>query len=370
MHPRDRYLNTLRGLPADRVPLELAGFQFASREAVDAHPDPLHREIAHRVFDEQVYFETVPSYINRYLVTAPQRIQTVDTTLPNGNVRTEGMIETPRGDLTFVTVYSPESDTSWTVKYPVESREELRWLAAVPWELPVGAGPPDPLDAPADLDRRGVRVTRISSPFVCVAGAMSFERFLTMTATDMDLIVELTEMCRLRTLDVLGVLLSRPGIELVWIGGSEWVTPPMASPATYSLLVQEQERSLIDYVHDHGDAVVQIHCHGRIRHALGRTIERGADYTEPCEPPPLGDITLAEAKAVADGRITLGGNIECRTLAAGSEEEAEVAVRAAFDGGRERLVLRPTEGPSPMMREQEYRNYQRLVDLWEELSGM
>ena len=47
----------------------------------------------------------------------------------------------------------------------------------------------------------------------------------------------------------------------------------------------------------------------------------------------------------------------------------EAAVREAFEGGKERFVLRPTEDPSPRMSEQEYRNYARLVDVWEEISA-
>jgi hypothetical protein len=368
MKPKDRYLATLRGGVADRVPLELAGCQFSSHDKIDAHPDPYRRELAHRVFDEQTFYVDVPSFVNRYLVTAPQFIHTVDTPLPGGNTLTEGAIATPRGPLTFITEYSPVSDTSWTLKYPVESHDDLDALASVPWELPVDLAPPDPASFPADFDTRGIASTRVSSPFVCVSGAMSFESFLAMTATDLGLLVELTEMCRLRTIDVLEVLLSEPGLELIWLGGSEWVTAPMARPETYDALVQEQERSLIEYVHDNSAAVVQVHCHGRVRHALQRTIERGADYTEPCEPPPLGDITLAEAKALSDGRITLGGNIECRILAIEDEEAVEAAVRTAFEGGKERFVLRPTEDPSPTMSEQEFRNYARLVDVWEELA--
>jgi hypothetical protein len=368
MNAKDRYVRTLRGYPTDKVPLELAGFQFASREAVDAHPDPLRREIAHRVFEEQTFYVDVLSYVNRYLVTQPQRIHAVDEPLPNGNTRTQGTIDTPDGPLTFVTEYSPVSDTSWTLKYPVETRQDLRWLASVPWELPEGLAPPDPSDLPPDFERRGIASTRVSSPFVCVSGAMSFQSFLAMTATDLSLVEELTEICRQRILDVLRVLLSKPGLELVWLGGSEWVTAPMASPRVYDTLVQEQERSLIAYIHEQSDALVHVHCHGRVRHALQRTIERGADYTEPCEPPPLGDITLAEAKALAGGRITLGGNVECRILAIETEDAVEQAVREAFEGGKERFVLRPTEAPSPMMSKQEYRNYQRLVDVWEDLS--
>ncbi|NQT53813.1 hypothetical protein HQ576_17280, partial [bacterium] len=202
---------------------------------------------------------------------------------------------------------------------------------------------------------------------VCVAGMMPYEMFLELSLTDPALVLDLTETCRERILDVLRVLFSKPGIEYVWMGGSEWVTPPMGSPALYDALVQEQERSIIGFCHQHG-AVVHVHCHGNVRHALGRSIERGADYTEPVEPPPDGDITLAEAKAMADGHITLGGNIEARVVCHGSEAEVEEAVRAAFEGGKQRFVLAPTEGPSPTISDREYRNWMKMIDVWEELS--
>ena len=199
---------------------------------------------------------------------------------------------------------------------------------------------------------------------------MDYEMFLGMCATDLPLIKELTAICQERTLDMLSVLLAKPGIEHVWMGGSEWITPPMASPRVYDELVQEQERTVIDYIHGHSDAIVQVHCHGHGRHALQRCIERGADYTEPVEPPPDGDVTMAEAKAMSAGRITLGGNIECRVLCNESEETTEAAVRAAFEGGKERFVLRATEAPSPVMSEREFRNYMRVVDVWEELAAI
>ena len=140
----------------------------------------------------------------------------------------------------------------------------------------------------------------------------------------------------------------------------------------YDFLVQEQERSLIRFIKERSDgkALVHVHCHGRVRHALPRTIERGADYTEPMEPPPDGDITMEEGKAVAGGRITLGGNIEARVLHHGRLEEVEKACLAAFAGGKQRFVFRPTEGPSPVMSPVEFRNYQRMIDMWEELSPL
>ena len=368
MTPRERMMTTLRGGVADRVPMELPGLQFATRDGIGRHPDPLRREIAHRVFDEMFYTIPVNSFINRHLVTPQQRFSSRTEALPNGHRRTHGTIDTPKGHLTFATEYSPEANTSWQVKYPVETMEDIKKIQSVPWERPARLAPFAPTNLPADFESRGIVQTRISSPMVCVAGMMSYEWFLELALTEPALIAELTETCRVRILDVLEVLLEQPGIEYVWMGGSEWVTPPMASPRLYDALVQEQERSIIDYVHQHSDAVVHVHCHGHVRHALERTIERGADYTEPVEPPPDGDITLAEAKQISDGRITLGGNVECRILTNEPEGTVEQAVYEAFEGGKERFVLRPTEAPSPQLDEKEYRNWQRMIDVWEDLS--
>jgi len=131
------------------------------------------------------------------------------------------------------------------VKYPVETDADIEAIASVPWGSPERLAPPDTGHLPEGFEVRGILDTRISSPFVCVAGMMRYERFLELTITQPDLIGELTEICRRRILEVLEDLFSKPGIEYVWMGGSEWVTPPMASPAIYDMLVQEQEQSII-----------------------------------------------------------------------------------------------------------------------------
>ncbi len=367
MNPRERLLTTLRGGVADRVPLVLPGFEFASREAIETHPDPRRRVLAHRVFDQVSCRVQVPSHMNRYLITPPQRIHSKTTVLGNGYYETHGVIDTPRGDLTFTTQSDPVSGTTWTLEYPVKTLQDIDKIASIPWELPEDLAPPSEVPPP-DFSTRGILETRISSPFVCVAGMMTFEWFLELALTEPDLIDELTEVCRRRTLDVLDVLFSEPGIECLWMGGSEWVTPPMASPRIYDRLVQKQERSLIQHVKaKREDVIVHIHCHGSVRHALQRTIERGADYTEPIEPPPDGDITMTEAKALAAGRITLGGNIECRILCNGTPDDVEAAVQAAYQGGTHRFVLRPTDLPSPMMDEREAANWERMVATWEKM---
>ena len=368
MTPRNRMLKTTRGETADRVPLELAGFHYQSRAGVEKVADPLRRDIAERIFDESDYRATHPSHINRSLATPPQRMRHETKSLPNGETESRTIIDTPKGELTAIRRTVRSAGTSWQVKYPVETRDDIDKIASVPWELPSGLAPPDANKLPDDSEERLILSTTISSPFVCVAGMMDYQWFLELCATDMPLMKELTEICRQRVLDCVKALLSGPGIDYVWLGGSEWVTPPMASPRVYDELVQEQERDVISYIHDNSDAVVHVHCHGHVRDALPKVIERGGDYLEPVEPPPDGDITMAEAKEQADGRVTLGGNVECRLLCNEPADTVEAATRAAFEGGKRRFVLRPTEGPSPRLTEREHANYMRMIDVWEELS--
>jgi uroporphyrinogen-III decarboxylase len=198
---------------------------------------------------------------------------------------------------------------------------------------------------------------------------MPFQTFLELCATELDLLLELSEECMQRTLRVLDVLLAERSVDYVFIGGCEWLTPPMGSPRLYEQLVQRFEAPLIARAHQ-GGAVVHVHSHGKVRSTLEMVVQRGADFFEPVEPPPDGDISFAEAKALVRGRMTLGGNIEARIIELGEADEVEQAVRNAFAGGKERMVLKPTSEPIRTLTPRMMDNYHRLVDVWKDLSPL
>ena len=198
---------------------------------------------------------------------------------------------------------------------------------------------------------------------------MSYEYFLELCATEFELMRELAAECMRRNMDLLDVVLAGDNVDYVWMGGCEWLTPPMGSPRLYEELVQAFEQPLIERMHA-GGAISHVHCHGNVRSTLELAVARGADYFEPVEPPPDGDIPFAEAKALAGGRITLGGNIEARILENGSADDVETATRATFEGTRERMVLATTAGPLGTMSERTLANYHRMLDVWEELSPL
>ena len=250
------------------------------------------------------------------------------------------------------------------MEYPVEKPEDLEKLRSVPWSVPEG------LDAPTvgHADRSIVRLA-VSSPFVCVAGSMTFQSFLELCATDLPLVRELTEVCAGRIMATLDHMLGGRQVDYLWIGGCEWLTPPMGSPKLYAELVQPYEAAIIERAHAAG-AAVHVHCHGNVRTTIESVIDRGGNFLEPVEPPPDGDITMAEAKVLAGGRITLGGNIEARVIELEGADAVEQAVREAFRGGKERMVLKCTEGLIRRMTPRMVANYHRLIDVWEELSPM
>lgn len=365
MNPRDRYLGCVRGEPVDRVPLTLEGLKYATREALAEEPDALKRDVAERIFDFTHYDHLHPAPTNRCLVTPAQRMRVVGEERRNGTVITTTEIDTPKGKLTAIRGRNATSNTSWHIKHPVESLEDIEKIRSVPWERPPGLRAPEPNRVPDGFEQRGIHRLGVSCPMVCVAGMMPRAFFLELCITEPDLLLELTEICLERILDILEVVLSNGVVEYVWMGGSEWLTPPMASPETYRALVQPQEARIIARVHEAG-AVCHVHCHGNVRAILDMVIARGADYFEPVEPPPDGDITFAEAKERVAGRMTLGGNIEARVLEKADVGTVAQAAYAAFEGRTERMVLRTSAGPICAFDETMHRNYHRLIDVWEE----
>ena len=102
---------------------------------------------------------------------------------------------------------------------------------------------------------------------------------------------------------------------------------------------------------------------------MQQVIERGADLFEPVEPPPDGDITFKEAKALAQGQMTLAGNIEAHLLINGTSDEIREAVAAAFEGGKERMILSQSAAlTEAVLTKKTVENFHAMIDAWETLS--
>ena len=129
---------------------------------------------------------------------------------------------------------------------------------------------------------------------------------------------------------------------------------------------------MIDLIHEAGGRV-HCHCHGSIGKIFGDFVDMGIDVLHPFEAPPMGDITPAEAKAMARGKLCLEGNIQIADMYEHTpeqiREQTESLIRTAFDD-QKGLIVAPTA--SPYIRgagEKCFPQYRAMIDTVLEWKG-
>lgn len=210
---------------------------------------------------------------------------------------------------------------------------------------------------------KGLPMVSIPDPLCCVAELFDFQDFLLYAISHGKEVEALLELFLERLLVYVEHAL-RLGIGPVYrIYGPEYATPPYLTPDHFRRFVVKYTKPLIDLIHKYG-MYVRIHCHGKISKVLDDICALGPDMLEPVEPPPQGDITLAEAHRREAGEFCLLGNIELVTLETASPEEVERLVKEAIDVSRfQRFVLMPTASPiNADLQARTLRNYEVMIE--------
>ena len=99
--------------------------------------------------------------------------------------------------------------------------------------------------------------------------------------------------------------------------------------------------------------------------AWGRVSKVGVNCLNPIEPPPNGDVTLAQARAVVGDRMCLEGNIEADDLFRGTPARIRALVRQAIEEARGGpFILCPTSGfmEWPVCNPEKVANYLALIE--------
>ena len=69
-------------------------------------------------------------------------------------------------------------------------------------------------------------------------------------------------------------------------------------PEAFDEYIVPYDRKIIGRLKEYG-LPINMHCHGKVRHALECMVEMGVGSTDPVEPPPAGDVTFAQAREIA-----------------------------------------------------------------------
>lgn len=290
----------------------------------------------------------------------------------NGDIsRTTRICHTPKGDLRSITQVDRQVYTTWQVEHWCKSTDDVDKALSVPYEPAIF----DPSDYPrvrAELGEDGIIVSSVADPAYLAADLMSFQDFLLWAATDTGHYASTVAQIAERVMENLRRQLACCPVEMIRICGPEYMTPPFLPPAMFARFMVPYVRQMTGLIHQHG-VKVRLHCHGKINRVLPLFFETGCDATDPCEPPPDGDLELDAVKrqCLAHG-VSVWGNIELKLLEHGTPQEvrAEVAriMRQAREGGG--LVLMPTAAPINIpLSAQTEENYRAFIEAGREFGA-
>jgi len=142
-------------------------------------------------------------------------------------------------------------------------------------------------------------------PFSLTAVLLGIEAACMLFLDDPDFARELMEFFTGTVIEV-GRELHRHGIDALRIGGA-WTS--VLGPGFYEQFVLPWHRRMSDALRDTGVLTV-LHCCGHVNAMLESFAKAGWDALEPLTPPPLGNVTLAEAKRRVGGTVCLKGNLD------------------------------------------------------------
>jgi uroporphyrinogen-III decarboxylase len=276
---------------------------------------------------------------------------------------TEQVYHTPKGDLRRVTKVIDGVHTTWEVEHLCKSLEDVEKALSVPYE-PVAYEAGEGAGVERELGDRGIVMGDASDALCSVAPLMEFGEYTVWAMTEPEHFQRTLDRVHERVMENLRRKLRTCVSPLYRICGCEYATPPFLPPESFARFVAPYVREIAELVHAHG-AKARIHCHGRIGRVLDMILDTGVDAIDPCEPPPDGDIELADVKRRAGSRLCIFGNIEVKLLESGSGDDVEREVKRAMDAAKRGggFVLSPSDSVygSPLPKKTE-ENYLRFID--------
>ncbi len=288
----------------------------------------------------------------------------VEKQADDGGHRIIARLHTERGVLRQV-VRQPAGQPAYCTEHLLKTDEDVDKylsLAHEPGEVDL-----TPAEEMYDkVGEQGLAYLEYDDPLLAVANLFNYEEFTLRCAQGSAAIKQLLDCHFQRSKAELSALLKQAAGKdfLFYCCGPELATPPMLPPRLFGDLVTVYQIQLVDMIHQAGH-LVSIHCHGKVRTVLDEFLEIGPDVLEPVEPPPQGDITLAEALNRVDGRICLMGYIQDQDLytAAPGEIAAKVKEIKELVAGRSGYIMTPTCTPFMHPPTDQYvRNYIEFVE--------
>jgi hypothetical protein len=274
-------------------------------------------------------------------------------------------IHTPAGDLATRRYDSPAGHPGMTCEFPVKTERDVARALSIPYH------PPQPpveewLGAVAAIGERGQVHIGFGNPIAHVHDLLGSTLLAEWSITQRELVARLTRIFAERLDDILGRWLDDPRVvEPVFAAtGHEYAGPPLLSPRDFREFCTDIEQPIFDRIHRRG-GLLHVHCHGPMDAIIEQLAELGADCLHPVEAPPMGDITLAQAKARVGRNMCLEGNIQMDDIFTMDPRDFVAVVEAAMRDGKPGagFILAPTASPyTPALADRARDNYLAMIE--------
>ncbi|MCM8764922.1 MAG: hypothetical protein NC830_06165, partial [Candidatus Omnitrophica bacterium] len=348
MTPRERLIRVFKRMEVDRMPIRLWGVDpmFPVRDdwALLYHLTEKYELEIIRTWHpskeespELPYREEIQEKIR-----AEKGIKEITTT-----------IYTPKGPLKSVFCAPLSGAPGYTVKHFIESVDDAKkWLSIPDTQLPR-------VESYFALERktadRAMLMIGIDEAMYMVQRQMGSEIFGYWLYDERELLKEMIDKAFHGLVNLVKHYLSHSlGDAYGWVG-PELCIPPLASVKDFYEFVVGYDKRVIDLVHDCGK-LIWIHCHGDMKPVINGFIEMGCDCLNPIEPPPVGKITLAQAKKICKNKMCLEGGIEDGIFYTSEPEEIKKITIETIHQGKPGgcFILSPTSSPNTTAKLPDY----------------
>ena len=289
-----------------------------------------------------------------------------ETYMENGSRLTRTTIRAGGRTLTSLARRDPGVDTVWVIEHLLKDADDLRAYLQLPVEAEeisvANLGEED-----ARVGDRGIVMVDTPDPLCLAAALFSMEDYTVIAFSEPVLFHQLLERFA-RQLYRRTELVAREFPGHLWrIFGPEYASEPFLPTRLFEEYVVRYTGPMIAAIQRHG-GFARVHCHGHIRHLLPYFVQMGATATDPVEPPPQGDITLAEVRREYGRDLVLFGNLEIADIENLSppafEEVVAQSLRDGTTGPGKGFVLMPSAAPyGREITATTLANYQTMVRL-------
>jgi len=377
MNRRERLMATLEGRPVDRPPVNFYEINGLDEDAADTDPfniysDPswkplldLAREKTERIVMRSVHFRNLgPSPLDAATATK--------TEYENGSRITTRTVRAGGRTLTTRSRRDPDVNTTWVLEPLLKDAEDVKAWLQIPVDERVGEVDVQPiLDAEQRLGDSGIVMLDTADPLCLAAAMFDLGQFTVLALTEPQLFHRLMEWhSRALWRRTEAAAQALPG-RLWRIVGPEYASPPYLPPALFRDYVVPYDEPMVRAIQRRG-GFARIHCHGRLKAILGAIAETGCTGLDPIEPPPQGDVQLAEVRRAHGRQMVLFGNLEASDIenlnTADFEQKVRRAIAEGTAGEGRGFVLMPSACPyGRRLSGLALRNYEKVVAVVERL---